>query len=240
MSIGSVIHHLGTLFVLVAFALLIVPDVTAPSVHHLSLFRVTGKYHTVLNNGIRGTPIIDYGSFGYCIRTVPTYRSGTGISKVPDKCFGDGVGYAPADPINWVYSLKKKNRISDSTAKAAANLTKTFVLIPLATATAFVAFLLALLSSLRPSWWASILSVGVSVLTFCLSFVAFVCGIVTFTGIRLELARSRSSVQGGYGVGMWSLLTAMICSLLGSLLIFFTCCSGRKDRQRNAQFAKAG
>ncbi|KAK8055873.1 SUR7/PalI family-domain-containing protein [Apiospora rasikravindrae] len=239
MSIGTFFHHIGTFFALAAFALLIVPDVTAPSVPHLSLYRTTSKYYsTRILNYAAGNPMIDFGSFGYCVRIIP--EPGEFRVPAPEICYSDGVGYSPADAINGVFRLTRSERIDRDVSRGAARLTKTFVLIPLATAAAGAAFLLALLSSLRPSRWASILAVAVSALASCLALVAFVCGIVAFAAVRAELEDGGTSVRAYYGVGMWALLAAMVCSLLGSGLIFFTCCSGRKYRSKDAHFAKAG
>ncbi|KAK7940876.1 uncharacterized protein PG986_013263 [Apiospora aurea] len=218
MSIGTFFHHIGTFLLLAAFALLIVPDVTAPSAHHLSLFRTTSNYiSTSILNYASGNPVIDFGSFGYCVRIIP--EPGSPRLPAPEICYNDGVGYSPADAINGV---------SGSPGRAAARLTKTFVLIPLATAAAFIAALLALLSSLRPSRWASVLAVGVSALAFCLALVAFVCGMVAVAAVRAGLRDAGTSVRAYYGAGMWALLAALICSLLGSGL------------EPGSQFAKAG
>ncbi|KAK8088665.1 pH-response regulator [Apiospora hydei] len=239
MSIGTFFHHIGTFLLLAASALLIVPDVTAPSVHHLSLFRTTSKYiSTSILSYASGNPVIDFGSFGYCVRIIP--EPGSPRLPAPDICYNDGVGYSPADAINGVFRLTRSRRISTDVGRAAARLTKTFVLIPLATAAAFIAALLALLSSLRPSRWASVLAVGVSTLTFCLALVGFICAMVAVAAVRAGLRDGGTSLRAYYGVGMWALLAAMICFLLGSGLVFFTCCSGRRHRSRDAHFAKTG
>lgn len=63
MGCGTFVHHIGTLLLLVATALLIVVSVTAPAVNSLTILRVD------LGGGIQGNEVT-FGSFGYCHRGV--------------------------------------------------------------------------------------------------------------------------------------------------------------------------
>lgn len=59
-------HHAGTLCLLAAFILLIVPNMTAPATKRLDLFTVSNGFPLY----DEGTPVISYGIFGYCVRTI--------------------------------------------------------------------------------------------------------------------------------------------------------------------------
>ena len=41
-----------------------------------------------------------------------------------------------------------------------------------------------------------------------------------------------------YGVGAWTILASAICSLLGTVIVFFTCCSSRLHKKRNGRGSK--
>lgn len=61
MGFGSFIHHIGTVLLLVATALLIVVSVTAPAINSLALLRVE------FGHGYQAGEVT-FGSFGYCYR----------------------------------------------------------------------------------------------------------------------------------------------------------------------------
>lgn len=61
MGIGVFIHHIGTLLLLVATALLVVTSISAPVVNQISIL------HVDLGNNNAGSDI-NFGTFGYCVR----------------------------------------------------------------------------------------------------------------------------------------------------------------------------
>ena len=105
---------------------------------------------------------------------------------------------------------------------------------------AFISFLLAL----GAGTIGSLLAALVALLTFLVAVVALVCDFVGFAVVarqaRDHLASSSPSSSLGddtdvrtmYGSGAWTLLAAAVCLLLGTLVVFFTCCSARLHRRR--------
>lgn len=65
MAVTGIFHHVGTFFLLVATALLLVTTITAPVVNDISLLRVK------LSNKTSGTnSAVSFGTFGHCILNV--------------------------------------------------------------------------------------------------------------------------------------------------------------------------
>ncbi|KAI1861461.1 hypothetical protein JX265_004472 [Neoarthrinium moseri] len=224
MSFARTVHHIGTYLVLAAFALLIVPDVTAPTVQHLSLFTVSNEFK--LYN--EGSPVINYGAFGYCLRVIPERAT-----KDPTQpaCVQSGVGYWATNIIENTYGYHSAS-IPYDVELTVSRLTKVFVLIPVATAAAAVAFALALFSSFFVSTVASMLAAFVAAFSFALAFVATCCAFVAFGAIQGALANnSHTSTRGDFDVGIWALLAATICLVLGATFLLFTCCSGHHKRK---------
>lgn len=63
MGLGTFFHHIGTVLLLAATALLIVASITAPAVSSLAILRVQ------LDGGAQGSEVT-FGSFGYCHRGI--------------------------------------------------------------------------------------------------------------------------------------------------------------------------
>ena len=64
-------------------------------------------------------------------------------------------------------------------------------------------------------------------------FVGF--AIVAREARKLEDSSLDVDIRTMYGSGAWTLLVATICLLLGTLVVFFTCCSARLHRRRHAR-----
>lgn len=60
MGVGTFFHHIGTVLLLAATALLIVVSVTAPVVNDLSILKIDFAGQNAVDR-------ITYGTFGYCI-----------------------------------------------------------------------------------------------------------------------------------------------------------------------------
>lgn len=104
------------------------------------------------------------------------------------------------------------------------------ILHPIATGLAFIAFLLALGAGVVGSLLASL----VSLLTFIVTLVALICDFVSFAIIRSAVNNANDGSSAEWGAASWTTLVSAICSLLATVIVFFTCCSARMHRRRQS------
>jgi hypothetical protein len=67
MALSGIFCQVGNLLLLAALALLLALNATAPTFTHLGLFTVKNDFP--LYN--ESSPILSYGSLGYCVQVVP-------------------------------------------------------------------------------------------------------------------------------------------------------------------------
>lgn len=144
--------------------------------------------------------------------------------------------------------------VSNDGDRAAAvttrKLTKAMILHPIACGLNFIAFMLALGAGMVGSFLASL----VALLAFLTTCVIMIIDFVMFSIVRSHVddwtgGSDNNGVTGNgmvvrarYGAAAWTILASAICSLLGTIVVFFTCCSGRlrKRRERNGIAAPVG
>lgn len=210
MGVGTFIHYFGTFFLLVATALLIVASISAPVVNHISL----------LNADIGGMYDIRYGSFGWCIR-----NSDSG----DEACSNSHIGYNTLIPLQQLGSSDID--MSNIRGNTINGLTNVMILHPVAAGLCFVAFLLALGTNMIGSFIASM----ISALAFIVTLVAMVCDFVAFSLLRNRIRDADlRNTTAHYGSAMWCILAAAILTLLATIIIFITCCAGRRKAKRNS------
>jgi len=110
------------------------------------------------------------------------------------------------------------------------SLTKAMILHPIACGLNFIAFLLALGAGMIGSFLASL----VALLAFLTTAVACIIDFVLFSIIKSNV-NDRGQTTGSdayYGPAAWTILVSAICSLIGAVVVFFTCCSARLHRRR--------
>lgn len=134
------------------------------------------------------------------------------------------VGYRPANIMTDV----EDTSFSSSSRSVTHVLTRVMILHPIATFIAFVAFLLALGSG----FFGSLLAAFTSLLAFVVTVVSLICDFVLFAIIKDNVNDDGSGSHAEYSAGMWTILVAAICSLLGAIVLFFTCCSARMHKRR--------
>ena len=122
---------------------------------------------------------------------------------------------------------------SENTSKA---LTRVMILHPVACALAFIAFLLALGAGFIGALVASI----VSFIAFVVTVVVMACDFTLFAIVRNHVNKDGTGSHAYYSVGMWTVLAAMVCLLLATIVVLFTCCSSRmhKKHERQARVSK--
>ncbi|KAI1418449.1 pali-domain-containing protein [Hypoxylon sp. FL1857] len=211
-------HHIGTFLLLAATVLLIITDISAPVVNGISMLRV--------DLGVASSnryPSITFGTFGYCVRD--TTASGQ------DFCSDSHVGY---NPVSVVEQNVRNVDFSDAATDTSKALTRVMILHPIATGLAFIAFLLALGAGVVGSLLASL----VSLLTFVVTLVALICDFVAFGIVKGEVNNANTASRAVWGAASWTILVSAICSFLATFIVFFTCCSARLHRRREARVHK--
>lgn len=124
---------------------------------------------------------------------------------------------------------------SENTAKATASLTKAMILHPIATGLCFLAFFTALGAGVLGSLLASFMAAA----AFVVSLVALIIDFVLFSIIKDKVNdQSTDGTRAFFSVAIWTILASAICSLLGSIVVFLTCCSGRLHRGRERSKAE--
>ncbi|KAL7936949.1 actin cortical patch SUR7/pH-response regulator pali [Trichoderma chlorosporum] len=215
MGVGTFFHHIGTVLLLAATALLIVVSVTAPVVHDLSIMKID-------ISGGSNVDRITYGTFGYCIVN----------SNGPDDCTGSHVGYDPTAALGGVNGLTFSKADRDS----AKVLTRVLILHPIAAGLTFLAFLLCLGTSILGSLVAAIFSA----LAFIVTVVAMACDFAGFSIVKHAVnSRGPSNFHAHWGAAVWCILVAAALDLIATVLVFITCCAGRSKRTRTHRAKEA-
>lgn len=214
------LHHLGTFLLLAATILLIITCISSPVVPSISLLKVELRQRFVDNNHATVT----FGSFGYCANgALPD-----GGSDCPRS-----FGYSPLRVMSSIDGSTEYSDYAEDTTRA---LTKAMILHPIAAGINFIAFVLALSAGTIGSLLASL----VAVLAFLVTAVACIIDFVLFSIVRSNVNDNGTGSAVYYGNAAWTILVSAICSLVGAIVVFFTCCSGRlhKKRERRSMGVK--
>lgn len=141
-----------------------------------------------------------------------------------DKCTDSHIGYNPAAYVNKIDGTDFSTATEDTT-KA---LTNVMVLHVVATAVAFVAFLLSLVVGICGGFLAAI----AAVIAFIITVVALVCDFVSWSLIRHDINDSDNSSdsKASFGPAIYCVLAAGVLCLLAAIIVFVTCCAGRRSR----------
>ncbi|KAJ4864121.1 SUR7/PalI family domain-containing protein [Trichoderma breve] len=205
MGVGTFFHYFGTVLLLAATALLIVVSVTAPVVNDLSILKVDVSGSSTIDR-------ITFGTFGYCI-----------IRDGPDDCTKAHVGYDATAALAGVQGLTFSKGDRDS----ARVLTRVLILHPIAAGLTFLAFLLCLGTSFLGSFVASLFSF----LAFLVTVVAMACDFAGFSIIKHAVnTRGPNNLHARWGPTVWCILVAAALNLIATVLVFITCCAGRRKK----------
>jgi len=125
-------------------------------------------------------------------------------------------------------------QFSDYATRTTRSLTKAMVLHPIATGLNFIAFALALGAGVVGSLLASL----VAALAFLVTLVILIIDFVLFSIVKSNVNDDGTGAHAFYASAAWTLLVSAICSLLGTIVVFLTCCSGRLHRRRDGMTTK--
>lgn len=147
-----------------------------------------------------------------------------------DDCSQSTLGYSPAFVMNQV----DNTQFSEYAERTTRSLTKAMILHPIACGLNFIAFMLALGAGMV----GSLLAAMVALLAFLTTVVIMIIDFVLFSIIKSNVNDDGTNANPYYASAAWTILVSAICSLLGTIIVFFTCCSGRLHRRRSAMAPK--
>jgi Na+/serine symporter len=142
-----------------------------------------------------------------------------------DACSRKTLGYSPAAVMNQV----DNTQFSDYATRTTRSLTKAMVLHPVACGLNFIAFMLALGAGVVGSLLASL----VAAVAFIVTLVIMIIDFVLFSIVKSNIHDDGTGAHAYYASAAWTILVSAICSLIGTIIVFFTCCSSRLHRRRD-------
>jgi len=205
-------HHIGTFLLFVAAILLLITTISSPVVNDLAILKVdlgnrATSYHST----------VTFGTFGWCENNL----NGDGV----DNCSKKTLGYSPAAVMNQV----ENTQFSDYATRTTRSLTKAMILHPIACGLNFIAFMLALGAGVVGSLLASL----VAAVAFIVTLVILIIDFVLFSIVKSNVNDDGTGAHAFYASAAWVILVSAICSLIGTIIVFLTCCSGRLHRRRD-------
>lgn len=150
------------------------------------------------------------------------------LTQIPHSstCSSARVGYDPAQVLENIDDAN----FSSARAKSTEALTRVLVLHPVGTVVLFIAFLLSLLAG---STVGSILATLASGVAFLINAIAVIITFVTFHLLIREVNKGTGSAS--YGPAIYLSLVAAVLALVSTILMFVTCCAGRRRRHRESR-----
>lgn len=230
MAVTGVFHHIASFLLFSAAILLLVTDITAPVIDHLSIMKVR-----LANATDTHETAVTFGSFGYCtIHTLSgdNYCSHSHIGYSPVAVLVSAGATSSSDDSDSSDSVDSISDVFSTTnTKVIRNLTKVMILHPIATGIVFLACLLGLAAGVCGSFMGSF----VGMIGFLVTLVALVVDFVLFAIVHNKINDddNDTGATASYGPGIWTVVASAVCSLLGTLLLFFSCCSGRMHQRRD-------
>ena len=143
---------------------------------------------------------------------------------ISDQCSKSTLGYSPSAVMNTV----DNTQFSDYASSTTTHLTKAMILHPIACGINFIGFLLALGAGMVGSFLASL----VALVAFLVTCVILIIDFVLFSIVKSNVNDDGTGANANYGAAAWTILVAAICSLIGTIILFFSCCSARLHRNR--------
>jgi len=218
----GIFHHVGTFFLLVATALLLVTTITAPVVNDIAILKVN-----LANRTSSSHSAISFGTFGFCV------LNSAKTNDDDDYCTKTMVGY---NPLKEMAAVEQSN-FNDAAENTSKALTRVMVLHPVACALSFIAFLLALGSGFIGAIFAAV----VSTLAFLITVVVLATDFVAWGIVKNKVNDNKNSDSSAeFSTGIWTLLAAMIMLFLATVIVLLTCCSSRMHSKRNNTVSKHG
>lgn len=203
MGFGTALHYVGTFMLLVATVFMVVASIGPPAVNALNLLNINF-------DGVNGAANrLYFGAFGYC------WDGGNA------GCSSPRIGYSPGNLVNGIDSID----VGTAAERTMRGLTHAFILHPIAAAVSFVAFLFSLKTG-----FLNLITTLVAVLAFILAIVNLAIDFSCFVIIRHDVNDDSDRASARFGPAIWLVVGAAIANLFGAVIVFITCCAGRRRK----------
>lgn len=206
------VHYFGCFLLFVASILLVITTISAPIVNSISILRV---------DLAQNSSSITFGTFGYCVLN---------SAEGGDWCTGRHIGY---DVSNELVRAESTG-FSEAASNTANGLTNVMVLHPVACALTFISFLIACGAGLI----GSLLGVIVAFIAWIVTLVVMAVDFAAFGIVKNDVNGDGTGSVASYGSAMWCLLAAFVIQFFGMVIVFFTCCSARRQKNRDRAVAE--
>jgi len=216
---ARVFHWSGVACLIVAAVFLLVTTISSPVIGDIAILKVMLTNKTDIRNSS-----VTFGAFGHCVLDVAP------VQTDQDYCYPKVIGYKPAAIMAEI----DHTTFSRAGTVTADSLTNAFVLHPVACGLAFIAAICAIGGVLG-----GLISTMIAILAWLISLAVMAIDFAAFGVIKKHVNSDGSGSHAYFSVGMWTTVAAMILLFVGMILVFFTCCSERRNDRRNTDY-KAG
>lgn len=150
-----------------------------------------------------------------------------------DLCSSPRLGYSPLDVARGLDLVTPATYVR-TTSRA---LTRVMILHPIAAVLSALAFVFVFATPILGSALACLFSSG----ALTVAALAMISDFVLFGMVRSAVNQDgRSGSRAEFGVAMWSVLVASICTFVATLFVLGSCCVGRSGRRGGRDAEKAG
>lgn len=223
MGFGTALHYVGTFMLLVATIFMVVASIGPPAVNALNLLNIDFRGVNGPNNRLY------FGVFGYCWsgegyvlsfshhsheHTTNTQNSGG--------CSGPRVGYSPGGLVDGIDGID----IGTAAERTMRGLSHAFILHPIAGGVSFIAFILSLKTG-----FLNLITTLVAVFAFILAIINLAIDFSCFVVIRHDVNDDSARARAMFGPAIWLVVGAAIANLIGAVIVFVTCCAGRRRKR---------
>jgi len=207
------LHWIGTILILFSTILLLVTTISAPVIGDIAILKVMLTNQTHIRHSS-----VTFGTFGHCVLDVAP------VTSDQDYCYPKVIGYKPANIMSQIDGTSFSLVGTDT----ANTLTTAFILHPIACALAFIAAICAI-----GGFIGSLVATFFAVIAWALTLVVMVIDFVVFGIIKNHVNKDGSGSHAYYSIGMWTCLAAMVLLFIGTILVFFTCCTHSRNRRHS-------
>lgn len=116
--------------------------------------------------------------------------------------------------------------IGRAASRTTRGLTHAFVLHPIAGAVSFIAFILSLKTG-----FLNLITTLVAVFAFILAIINLAIDFSCFVIIRHDVNDDSDRAKAMFGPAIWLVVGAALANLIGAIIVFVTCCAGRRRKK---------
>jgi len=205
------LHHIASFCLFLAAILLLVVSVSSPVAHKIGFLKVVNLSNSGLNGGTDNKLV--FGNWGLCIVK----------SNAADSCTKPALGYNPIAEVIAVGAASGSD-FSSNTQQAVRQLTRSFVLHPIACGLSVLAFIIGSAGGLFHNCCAAL----TAALNCVVILVAMAIDFWLFSRVRSGINDDSSTAAiAQWASCIWLVMVAFLLSFVGMLLMLLSSCSSR-------------